>query len=219
MPSRSTRSFRSRWTTLCSIAGSASSTARSCLMAKTQQRAAPILLGLSARGRQQVSGWPGEGGVGGTEVSIVDSHIGQLALGDNNNMSIVNLFEVWERQVEQLGPEEEKERARGALRAARDVLTNTAGGAGGRLITDAAPGDLRRRVGPDLDHYGPPEVARSRRAILRRCPRRVRSPLSGPGERSSPQRPVVNSKSARHGTALSSTKPAATSRSWSRRER
>jgi len=104
---------------------------------KTQQRAAPILLGLSARGRQQVSGWPGEGGVGGTEVSIVDSHIGQLALGDNNNMSIVNLFEVWERQVEQLGPEEEKERARGALRAARDVLTITAGGAGGRLTTDA----------------------------------------------------------------------------------
>ena len=104
------------------------------------ERAAPVWISLTVRGRQLVSGWPTEERGGG--VSISGSTIGNLALRDItvNNLSVANFFEAWEQQVEELdAPPEEKREAREKLRMAKEVVTGAAGSAGGRLIYDAFP--------------------------------------------------------------------------------
>jgi hypothetical protein len=101
---------------------------------------APVSISLAARGRGQVSGWPGASLGGG--VSISESTIGNLALRDINitNVDVANFFEAWEQQVEELdAPPEEKQAAREKLRMAKDILTGAAGGAGGRALYEAFP--------------------------------------------------------------------------------
>jgi len=100
---------------------------------------APVSISLAARGREQVSGWPGSSSGGG--VSISGSTIGNLALRDINvNVSVANFFEAWEQQVEELdAPPEEKQAAREKLRMTKDILTGAAGGAGGRALYEAFP--------------------------------------------------------------------------------
>ena len=100
--------------------------------------AAPILISMSSRGRQEVSGWPsGQGGL-----SISDSTIENLAMRDINinNLNVANFFDAWEQKIEELdAPPEETKEARDRLRMAKDILTGAGGGAGGRLIYDAFP--------------------------------------------------------------------------------
>jgi len=104
-----------------------------------EQRDAPVSISLAARGREQISGWPGASSGGG--VSISGSTIGNLALRDINvNVSVANFFEAWEQQVEELdAPPEEKQAAREKLRMTKDILTGAAGGAGGRALYEAFP--------------------------------------------------------------------------------
>lgn len=100
------------------------------------ERAAPILISLAPKGRQEVSGWPS--GLGG--LSISGSSIENLAMRDVNitNFTVGTFFEAWERKIEELdAPPEEKDQARDRLRTAKDILTGAASGAGGRALYDA----------------------------------------------------------------------------------
>jgi len=60
------------------------------------ERAAPILISMGSRGRQEVSGWPsGQGGL-----SISDSTIENFAMRDINinNLNVANFFDAWEQR-------------------------------------------------------------------------------------------------------------------------
>jgi hypothetical protein len=60
------------------------------------ERAAPILISMGSRGRQEVSGWPsGQGGL-----SILDSTIENFAMRDINinNLNVANFFDAWEQR-------------------------------------------------------------------------------------------------------------------------
>lgn len=104
------------------------------------QMSGRVVLGdpqLTEKGRQEVSGWP-RPAAGGPSLAISDSTIGQLAMGDINNLTPVGLFEAWERQLEATaGSEAEKEEARGVLLRAKEMVAQTGTGAAGGLLADA----------------------------------------------------------------------------------
>jgi hypothetical protein len=103
------------------------------------QRAAPVFISLTVRGREQVSGWPGQGH-GSGDVSISGSTIGSLAFRDINisNVDVASFFDAWEQKIEALDvPEDHKREARKKLGIAKEVVTGAAGSAGVRALYDA----------------------------------------------------------------------------------
>jgi len=103
------------------------------------QRASPVIISLTAKGREQVSGWPGQGR-GSGDVSISGSTIGNLAFRDINisNVDVVRFFDAWEQKLEELDvPEDDKREARKKLGMAKDVVAGAAGSASGRALYDA----------------------------------------------------------------------------------
>jgi hypothetical protein len=80
----------------------------------------------------------------GTQVNIVHSTVGQLALGNIENIDITVLLDGVERSLEQLeAPEAEKEEARTAIQRMRQAGSTVATSAAGSLLAEA----LRRALG------------------------------------------------------------------------
>lgn len=112
------------------------------------QRAAPVFISLTVRGREQVSGWPGQGH-GSGDVSISGSTIGSLAFRDINisNVDVASFFDVWEQKIEALDvPEDHKREARKKLGIAKEVVTGAAGSAGVRALSRCSSDDPRRHL-------------------------------------------------------------------------
>lgn len=104
-----------------------------------EQRAAPVFISVTVRGREQVSGWPGQGH-GSGDVSISGSTIGNLAFRDINisTVDVASFFDAWEQKIEELDvPEDHKREALNKLGVAKEVVTGAAGSAGGRALYDA----------------------------------------------------------------------------------
>ncbi len=97
----------------------------------------PVFCGLTEKGRQEVSGWP-RATAGAPSIAITNSTVGQLAMGDINNLTPAAFFDAWEEQLEaSVASEAEKEEARGALRRSKEMVTQTTTGAAGGLLAGA----------------------------------------------------------------------------------
>jgi hypothetical protein len=74
----------------------------------------------------------------GPQINIVNSTVGQLALGDITNIDIFVILDAMERSLETVeGSAEEKEQARGAIQRMRDAGGTVASAAAGSVLAAA----------------------------------------------------------------------------------
>lgn len=79
-----------------------------------------------------------------TQVNIINSTVGQLALGDISNIDVFVIFDAAEQALEQIdAPAETKEEVRGALARMRDVAASTLSSAASEVLAAA----LRQAIG------------------------------------------------------------------------
>jgi hypothetical protein len=85
-----------------------------------------------------------QGQTGATQINVVNSTVGQLALGDINNVTLSAVLESVERCIEAVeAASDAKEEARGVVRTMRDVAASAASSTAGAVIEAA----LRHSLG------------------------------------------------------------------------
>jgi len=99
-------------------------------------------IGVTAHGRTELA--QRQAKEGGTQINIVNSTVGQLALGDISNVDIFVILNAAERSLDGLDAAEEvKDEARGAIRQMRETGTSILSAAASEILATA----VRRGLG------------------------------------------------------------------------